>query len=164
MYKLFIPFLLLSLFSFSCEKNGEQINSALNRSKGISDIVPLNKDFNIKIGKTVEIENENVTIYFESVPMDSRCPEGVLCFWSGEAQVILRIDKPGYPEVTDTLSLYEALVGTKRITSYQVYSIEFKALEPHPIFNIDLNPDEYAATLFVTKKVTKIMSQANYNY
>ncbi len=153
MHKIFLVLLLLGFMEFNCFQNNNQISSTLDKS--ISRIVPLNKDFNIKIGSAVEVENENLIISFESVPMDSRCPEGVRCFWSGEAQVILRFSRFDYPQKTDTLSLYQALNGTKRIGSYQAYSIEFKGLEPHPIFDKELNPDDYTAALFVTKKITK---------
>ncbi len=145
---------------FNCFQNNNQVGSTLDKSN--SSIVPLNQDFNIKVGSAVEVENENLTISFESVPMDSRCPEGVRCFWSGEAQTILRFNRFDYPQKIDTLSLYQALSGTKKVGSYQVYYIEFKGLEPHPIFNKDLNYDDYEATLFVTKKVTKFTQHAQY--
>ncbi len=147
---------------FNCFQNNNQVISTLDKST--STIVPLNKDFNIKVGITVEVENENLIISFESVPMDSRCPEGVVCFWSGEAQVVLRFNKSGYPQKTDTLSLYQALSGTKNVADYSAYSIKFKGLEPHPIFNKDLNPDEYEATLVATKKIAKYTQRVKNTY
>ena len=161
MHKIFLILLLLGFMEFNCFKNSSQVVSTLD--KNVSDIVPLNQDFNIKIGKTVEVENENLLINFESVPMDSRCPEGVRCFWSGEAQVILRFSRLDYPEKTDTLSLYQALSGTKKVGGYQAYSIEFKGLEPHPVFNQVLNPDDYEATLFVGKKITSFTEHSQYS-
>lgn len=160
MHKIVLIILLLGFMEFNCFQNNNQVVSSLD--KNASDFVPLNEDFNIKIGSAVEVENESLQISFESVPMDSRCPEGVRCFWSGEAQVILRFSRLDYKEKIDTLSLYKALSGTKRIGSYQLYSIEFKGLEPHPIFNQDINPDNYAATLLVTKQITNFTEHLQY--
>ncbi len=112
MHKIILILLLLGFMEFNCFQNNSQVVSTLNKSA--SDTVPLNQDFNIKIGSTVEVENENLQISFESVPMDSRCPEGVRCFWSGEAQVILRFSRLDYPRENRYIKFISSIKWNKK--------------------------------------------------
>jgi hypothetical protein len=49
--------------------------------------VPAGRDFELALGESVMVEGSGVTLTFEDVPSDSRCPTDVVCVWAGNAQV-----------------------------------------------------------------------------
>ena len=46
-------------------------------------------DLSLELGETASVDGLAIT--FESVAEDSRCPEGSVCVWGGQARVALRI-------------------------------------------------------------------------
>ncbi len=76
--------------------------------------------------------------------LDSRCPEGVTCFWQGEATVRIRLEN----SVADTLELstYDNVKDT-----LNNYSIELLDVSPYPNINKKVEQDDYRVTLLVSK-------------
>ena len=64
--------LLLPVMTASC---GEQVRFNAN----------LGEQFTLPIGQTVDIVGQNLSIKFDAVIGDSRCPVGAECVWAGEA-------------------------------------------------------------------------------
>lgn len=81
----FMNYLLLGFLAFAgwiaCEKTTEEIPE-----DKFGDILTL------KIGETVEVATNTLSINFEEVAEDSRCAEGVDCFWEGQAIVHLQVN------------------------------------------------------------------------
>ena len=57
--------------------------SATNR------VVPLGEEFSLALGEKIEIKSENLTLHFQSVPEDYRCPTQVDCESEGQAIVVI---------------------------------------------------------------------------
>lgn len=57
----------------------------------------------LKTGETVEVNGETLTLTFDKIVEDSRCPNGTDCFWEGQAEVGLLIN-----ETTEILVILRA--------------------------------------------------------
>ena len=111
-------------------------------------MIRLGQEFELKINQEAMIEGEALAVVFESVLEDSRCPEGVDCIWSGNAKIRLRSGKQKQtPEAVEL----NTNVGSKS-SSYLNYEIRLVALNPRPKADKPIQPNEYRATLIVTKK------------
>jgi hypothetical protein len=112
------------------------------------EVIRLGQEFELKINQEATIEGEGLIVAFESVLEDSRCPEGVDCIWSGNAKIKVRSSKQKQTPATAELNTD---VGSKS-SSYSNYEISLVALKPRPKADKAVQPDEYKATLIVTKK------------
>jgi hypothetical protein len=61
--------------------------TACSSSTGPSSAIPLDTEFQLAPGETAVVGTNGLRIQFISVPLDTRCPLGVLCIAAGEAQV-----------------------------------------------------------------------------
>lgn len=103
--------------------------------------VQLGDEINMKIGEATQVTDTEISINFLSVLEDSRCPEGVTCFWEGQAIVQLEIaeadnavieltERAGHPELAkDTLGGY-------------VYTL--LELSPYPKEGEEITEEDYA--------------------
>jgi hypothetical protein len=89
----------------------------------------LGKPFAVKIGQSARIESESLTIEFDSVLEDSRCPTRVNCVWSGRASVSVAVRKAGQPGTSFTLATISGPEKTDRAT-YAGYEIQLVGLTP----------------------------------
>ena len=113
-----------------------------------AEVIRLGQEFDLKINQEAMIEGEALAVVFESVLEDSRCPEGVDCIWSGNAKIRLR---SGKQKQTPAAVELNTNVGSKS-SSYLNYEISLVALKPRPKADKPVQPNEYRATLIVTKK------------
>ncbi|MEN8614944.1 hypothetical protein ABFB09_06665 [Dehalogenimonas sp. THU2] len=99
---------------------------------GCSTDIPvysLNQKFTLSPGKSAVIESEDMTITFDKVLNDSRCPESVTCIWAGQVQVLVTIELDGRKE---TLTLTQSgLTGDPASQLYEKYVLEFN-ISPYP--------------------------------
>jgi len=103
----------------------------------------LDDEFWIKIGESVTLEKGSLTIKFISLAGDSRCPEGVICVWMGNAEVILEVSKN---EITlnTLLDPNEEVVGD--------YNIQLRDVIPYPKAGVEYMPENYSIKIVVSKK------------
>ena len=90
------------------------------------------------------IPETTLTVSFEAVVEDSRCPTGVSCIREGDAIIRIRIDEPGKPPSTYALHTsgptgHEIVHGNVRVTLVDV--------KPFPSADRPTRPDEYRVTL-----------------
>ncbi|WP_410654410.1 hypothetical protein [Amycolatopsis sp. lyj-112] len=64
------------------------------------DTVELGETVVLKAGETAEVASKDVSIRFARLVSDSRCPEGMVCVWAGEAVISLTLAEPGRGERT----------------------------------------------------------------
>ncbi|MFC9252790.1 hypothetical protein [Amycolatopsis thailandensis] len=62
--------------------------------------VELGETVVLKAGDTTEVASKGVSIRFARLVSDSRCAEGMVCVWEGEAVVELTLAEPGRGERT----------------------------------------------------------------
>lgn len=108
-----------------------------------SDSAKLNEMFGLKFGQRVVLQGTDLTLVFKDVTEDSRCPEGVVCVWEGNARILLGVNQT-------TMALNTTLEPKQ--TLYSAYVIQFLSLQPYPQFGQQLKKEEYVAALVVTGK------------
>lgn len=104
----------------------------------------LGKEFQIKSEQELAFSEENLTIEFIGVEEDSRCPEGVVCVWAGNARIFLRLNQERL-ELNSTLDPKEQRVDS-------LYFVRFVSLDPYPVYGETIDPEDYVATLIINRK------------
>lgn len=106
----------------------------------------LNKEFRLPVGQAAVITGEGLTIKFEAVTSDSRCPQGVTCIWAGEAacNVTVTLNKTPKP--------YTLIVGGSGTgqTVIQGYTLNFN-VEPYPQAQKTTDKNSYIMIMKVSK-------------
>ncbi|MDP2885377.1 MAG: hypothetical protein Q8P51_10200 [Ignavibacteria bacterium] len=106
-----------------------------------SDSAKLNEMFGLKFGQRVVLQGTDLTLTFKDVTEDSRCPEGVVCVWQGNARILLGVNQTAMA-LNTTLEPKQAL--------YSAYVIQFLSLQPYPKLGQQIKKEEYVAALVVT--------------
>ena len=107
--------------------------------------VALNEDFELPVGGSAVVSGASFSVRFNRVTGDSRCPADVVCIQGGDAIVhITAIDD-------DALADLELHTGDMRPVRYGSYTIALVQLQPYPFSSRTIQPDEYRATLKVTR-------------
>lgn len=91
------------------------------------------------------------TLCFDSVTNDSRCPEGVLCFWAGDATAKFKLSAAWMGYQTFELNINED-------TSINNLNILLETLYPYPSVEKELKQEDYIVRLSV---VNLAMVEAN---
>jgi len=113
-----------------------------------AEVIRLGQEFELKINQEAVIEGEGLTVAFESVLEDSRCPEGVDCIWSGNAKIRIKSSKQKHSPAPIELNTNVEPKGS----SYLGYEIKLVALKPRPKADKPVQSNEYKAALIITKK------------
>jgi hypothetical protein len=108
---------------------------------------PLGQPFELRSGASAMLDG-GLTITFDRVASDSRCPMNALCIWAGDAVVALSISQGPGGSVSRELHTNAA----ESVTSYLAYSITLLALAPYPRTDRQISPGDYVATLTVARK------------
>lgn len=117
-------------------------------------VIPdLSEDIVVGYDQIVYIESEEMTILFSDILYDARCPEGVFCVWEGQAEIEFTFGKPGDGEDVMIAVVRPGRDPCKDPEIYQCclgYKLCVVALDPYPIYNRDVDPEEYLALIRVT--------------
>lgn len=128
-----------------CAGSGAAVGS--NNSVG-AKVVALDQDFELAPGATATIDGGALTLAFDKVGEDSRCPTGVQCIWAGNGAVVLTVAPPGESkysvQLNTTLTPSTATAGT--------YRISLVGLKPYPKQGSVIPAASYIATLRVDKE------------
>ena len=101
----------------------------------------------LKIGQSALIEGEALRVEFVEVLEDSRCPVGVTCVWEGDAIARFIVEKNKERAELD-LHTHPTLTGEGTHAGYIVRLVE---LAPVPQSDRPIQPEDYVATIVVTK-------------
>jgi hypothetical protein len=105
--------------------------------------VPVGQSFELAPGGTASIAGA-MSVRFDGVTGDSRCPADAICVWGGDAIVhITVLGGGGSPYELHTGSMAPVRHGDSTITLVQ--------LVPYPFSGRTIPPGEYRATLRVTR-------------
>jgi hypothetical protein len=115
-----------------------------------STVVVADSDFDLTVGQSARVDGTAVTITFNGVTADSRCPLGVMCIQAGNASVSLTVtDGAG---VKTPVVLY-ANPTPQTPTSAKVGGYEIAVVELAPVSRrgVTIPPASYVATLHAAK-------------
>ncbi|MFA5401083.1 MAG: hypothetical protein WC169_08590 [Dehalococcoidia bacterium] len=108
----------------------------------------LDKEFSLSIGQTAEIKSEGITLQFEGIQEDSRCPEGATCFWAGRVIGTLLITDNG---LTSRIMLTEPRpTDQPDANTYKQYRFASQ-VQPYPELGKQISKDDYRLFLTVKK-------------
>lgn len=108
--------------------------------------VPLDRDFTLAPGHLIVIDETSTGIRFLRVTGDSRCPADALCVLGGDAIVRIEVH-PNHGEP----ATYELHTGSMRPVVHDRHVISLVKLEPYPFSARTIRPEDYRATLRVTR-------------
>lgn len=106
----------------------------------------LDREFGVREGEQVEVDEGQLTVRFLEVAEDSRCPTGAQCAWAGEGVVVLRLALEGRGPAEVTLRT----TPNKEAATYEGYRVVLRELDPHPRVG-GSPPETYRATLEVRR-------------
>ena len=125
-----IPILMIILVTLSCENTTSPIQPQLGEV------------FEIEFGKQITIPEEDISLRFNDVLKDSRCPKGVTCVWAGNAEIVIQLN--------NTEANLNTYLDPKQ-TSISEYKVQLLSLNPYPIYNVEIEDMDYSAKLLITK-------------
>lgn len=103
--------------------------------------------FELRVGQSATVAGEGLTVSFQGVPSDSRCPTGVQCVWAGNAVVQVVLSKDG--------KAFGAELNTNldpTSVDYLNYNVALVSLAPYPSSKGGpIAQSQYRATFVVTK-------------
>ena len=105
--------------------------------------VQAGREFDISVGQEVQIQGTGLTVRFNGVSDDSRCPADVQCVWAGNAVVRLSLSSPGAGGID--LSLNTTL--EPRSGSFGSHVVRLTGLKPAPRSGTSIPATSYVATL-----------------
>lgn len=108
-----------------------------------TDSVKLGEEFALKLGNHATLQGMDLTIVFRDVIEDSRCPEGAVCVWEGNAKIVLGVNQ--------TAIALNTTLEPKQV-SYSAFVIRLLSLYPYPKFGQQIKKEDYVAALIVTGK------------
>ena len=88
--------------------------------------------------------NGEISVRFDAVTSDSRCPTGVQCVWAGNAGIRLTVTDQ---DDTDVYVVNSVSMPTQ--VRFVGWTIGFKDLIPYPVSTEPADPSAYVATIAV---------------
>ena len=110
----------------------------------------LDSPFQLKINQIAFIESENLKIKFLNITEDSRCPSGVVCFWEGQATVVVNILRNNQ-NIGDFSLTSRAAHKDLAVKNFDGYSIELMKVEPYPKATQKIEFSDYTIIFVVSR-------------
>jgi hypothetical protein len=131
--------LLLAASAASCTDPGDA---------ALTSVVHLGVPTTFKPGQGLEVGA--LTLVFDGVENDSRCPADVVCVWEGDATVHFSIGFTNR-EILAPVRLLELHTGgsAPHAASGYGYRVTLTGLEPLPRAGVPIKPEDYRATVEV---------------
>ena len=112
-----------------------------------SQAVAFDQSFTLKPGDSVVVGAERVTVAFDRVTADSRCPRDVQCIRAGDATVLVRIARNGQPD--GPVELKTTPGGAT--STMGAFTLTLNELQPVPRAAQPTQAPEYRATFVLSK-------------
>ena len=107
--------------------------------------VPLNQEFELAPGEVAVVEDVSVSVRFNNVTGDSRCPADAVCILGGDA--IVHVTATSRQAARE----YELHTGDMRPVTHDGVTIALVQLQPYPFSSRTIQPGDYRATLKVSR-------------
>jgi hypothetical protein len=102
----------------------------------------------LAIGQSVNVPNTGLTVSFQEVVEDSRCPTGVTCIWAGDASVRITIKTQDGSPSSYTLHTN----AQPREVEHANYRVQLASVAPHPSGDAPPRREEYRVALAIERK------------
>lgn len=101
--------------------------------------------FLLRVGETERLEGGILTLSFEEVTSDSRCPKDALCVVAGEATVVFRARSKD----REAALTFKIPPDGSDVRQFDDFKITIRALEPQPESGKTIDPGDYRADVLV---------------
>jgi hypothetical protein len=108
----------------------------------------LGQEFDVPAGKTAAFADEPLTVTFEQVVEDSRCPANTTCVWAGTA--VIRLGLRVGDTARGTVNL-QTLSEAEAEGVFQKYRLRLVRLAPTPRDSSRIPAEQYVLTLMVRR-------------
>jgi hypothetical protein len=108
----------------------------------------LGATFILRYGERATISTERLSLTFQKVLEESRCPAGVTCIWEGNARIVLKAERP--PAAASMLELNTSGRYPAE-AAYEGYTVRLRGVRPAPEHGRELDAAEYSAEIEVTR-------------
>ena len=109
--------------------------------------VGLGEVFTIGVGDSARIAGEDMTVTYNEVIGDSRCPQNVTCVWEGVASSNVTIV---YQGENHSIVLNQPGLAEQAEDNFMNYTLTH-SLNPYPREGEEISPNDYRLTLTITK-------------
>jgi len=109
---------------------------------------PVDVQLSLAYGQTVAVGTSGISVRFDSVVEDSRCPADAMCVWEGRA-VVKVVVSAARTEVDVSL---QSSPGSARAVEVGGVRVEWIQLEPYPYAGQPTEPGAYRLTLRLTRR------------
>ncbi len=109
--------------------------------------VRFGESFSLRVGEAARVEDAGITVTFQKVLSDSRCPKDVTCIQAGEAVVLLALDTEGGR--SSVLELAVPPGGSSPAATVESFRVTVLGLQPQKESRKPFDPAAYVATLRV---------------
>ena len=106
---------------------------------------PVNAEFTLAPGETTAVDSASLSVRFNGVTGDNRCPADAVCILGGSADVNVTV-------ISERSTRdYVLRTGDMRPVEHDNYTIALVQVSPYPFSARTIAPDEYRVTLKVTR-------------
>lgn len=106
---------------------------------------PVDAQVTLAPGGTARIEGTSLTLRFDRVEGDSRCPADAMCIQGGDAVVHVAV------VAGDVARPYELHTGSMAPVQHDAYTLTMIELAPYPFSARPIEPGDYRLTVRVTR-------------
>jgi len=111
-------------------------------------VAHLNEPFSLAAGETVVLEDVLVSVTFDHVISDDRCPVEFICNAAGSATIEISVALSGHATELFTLATNSGQASV----AYNGYEIALQRILPDAHANRTIAPGDYRAVLLVTQQ------------
>jgi hypothetical protein len=109
----------------------------------------LGESFTLGISQSKRVEATDLTVSFQEVSSDSRCPKDVNCIQAGEALIQLALRSGAGERVVIELTVPPG--GSSATKSFGAFLITIVELDPQTISTQEIDPSSYVATIKIVR-------------
>lgn len=113
-----------------------------------ADTVSIDQPFVLQVGRQVRWADADLTLHFERVLADSRCPRGERCVVAGVARIRIRVEGAGQPGLDLDLQLPDQ---PSAALPTQAATLTLLRLDPYPVSGRASASEDARATLVIRK-------------
>jgi hypothetical protein len=110
----------------------------------------LNESLALHQGAIACLNDGDLTVRFDSVTGDSRCPINITCIWAGRADAALTLSV-GAKTQTVTLASGDMSQGGSGQTTFEGYTVKLEKVEPPKMEGKSIEQKDYKLKLSVAK-------------
>jgi hypothetical protein len=126
---------------------GLSLSAACSSGPVSASLVEPGARFEMSPGTTVTVQGTDLSVRFDRVVTDSRCPADALCVTAGDAELAFTFTRPGRP--AGPVALRTSSPGNRHVTGDWVFVVA--ELWPYPYSSRDIDPRDYRATVLVDR-------------